>query len=274
MLYMGMEDVFPVFRHLTPSSSMGSPAEVSWCFLLSGSTGSSVTARASIVGSAWASTTSTAAVTLSIATPVATTATTALTAASTTEAIAVSATTVVALHSLKAVVGVGGVAACGRLLVSPACSRGGGSRGGGSSNGSCLSLGLGGRSLGRLLHLNPLLRSSQVVACIPLALCRSVGGAVTSVGVGNRSLDVSSGSVGLDAGQGDVGAGVDLGQTGIGDSGIGLDGVSGLGRGFLVGNGFGGRLFGGCVLGLLDGGGSLGDSQLADLTNCGNLLSA
>lgn len=109
-------------------------------------------------------------------------------------------------------------------------------RGGGSGGSVRSSLGLRGlslrrlglRSLGRLLNLNPLLRSSQVIALVhrvPLLLSCRVGSAISNVCVRDRSLafaSLSRGLINASVGQGYISARIDLRQAGVGDGGIGL----------------------------------------------------
>lgn len=100
------------------------------------------------------------------------------------------------------------------------------------SSGRRVGDGHGCRSLGRLLNLNPLLRSSKVVTSIPLVLGSGIRSASTNIGIRDQSLALGRriGSIDMAVGQGSVGTSVDLCEACIRNSRVGLHQMRGLNR--------------------------------------------
>lgn len=162
-----------------------------------------------------------------------TTTSTSITAESTTTAAATAITTVavaatIALNLVETVVGVGSSTTLSwlRVVISPrlVVGRSCGGRFSGRLSGR-LSLG----GLLRCLNINPLLRDSQVVAGIPLALTSGVRSVVSDIG--GWDAGSSNGLLRVSIGQGNVGTFLDLGKRGVCDGRVGLNWLLGLNLG-------------------------------------------
>lgn len=179
-----------------------------------------------------------------------TTESTAATATTTIAALAVSAA--VALNLMEAIVGVGSGTRFSWLwvVVSPRLVAG-------RDRGSGLNAALGLGGLLRRLNVNPLLRNSQIVAGIPLALTSSISSAVSDIG--GWDAGGSNGLLRVSIGQSNVGTFLDFGKRGVRDSRVGLNRLLRLNLGF-------GSL--GCSLWI-----SISDSKLLNLGICIGLVS-
>lgn len=133
-----------------------------------------------------------------------------------------------------------------RVIIGPGCGvRGGRCSGGDDRNGGGS---IGRQSLRRCLYLDPFLRSSQVVACIPLVLRGGIRGGVADISIRNCALRNSL--VRVSVRQSIVCASIDLSQASVGNGRVGLEGLSGLdGLSLGLGLGLGCRLVEGSRVG-------------------------
>lgn len=81
------------------------------------------------------------------------------------------------------------------------------------------------------LYLNPLLRSGQVVACVPLVLSSGISSGVADISI--RDCAIRSSLVRVSVGKSIVCASINLSQASVGNgrvglNGVGLNGVGGL----------------------------------------------
>lgn len=130
------------------------------------------------------------------------------------------------------------------VIISPGCGVSGGRRSSGDDR-------YGGSTVGReglrwRLYLDPLLGSSQVIACVPLVLCGGIRSSVTDISIWDCA--VNSSLVWLSIRQSIVCAGINLGQASVGNGRISLNGFGGLDR-LSLGLGLGSRLVEGSRVG-------------------------
>lgn len=131
-----------------------------------------------------------------------------------------------------------------RVIIGPGCGVRGGRCSGGADRNSGGSIGR--QRLSRCLYLDPLLRSSQVVACVPLVLRGGIRSGVADISI--RDCALRSSLVRVSVRQSIVCASIDLSQASIGDGWVGLEGLGGL-DGLSLGLGLGCRLVEGSRVG-------------------------